>query len=149
MKILSLLSRDAKILYDTMKELRISEDQLYLHDDENCPCGSGKAYKDCCKGKSDDGPVNSKKPVEVLLMEEMRNGFKQDKVCLHPDQSSCKGEIKGAHALQNHKIISLLASADNHVIMQDYRKQPIVIKEDPTNPILIVPFTKERGYHDA
>ena len=79
MKIFSLLNKDAKILYDTMKELQIPEDQLYLHDDESCPCGSGKAYKDCCKGKSDEGPVNSKKPVEVLLMEEMRNGFKRDK----------------------------------------------------------------------
>lgn len=48
-------------------------------------------------------------------------------------------------ALQNHKIISLLASADNHVIMQDPAKQPIVIKEDPVNPILIVPFTRVSG----
>ena len=62
MKIFSLLNKDAKILYDTMKELQIPENQLYLHDDESCPCGSGKSYKDCCKGKSDDGPVNSKKP---------------------------------------------------------------------------------------
>lgn len=145
MKIFSLLNKDAKILYDTMKELQIPENQLYLHDDESCPCGSGKSYKDCCKGKSDDGPVNSKKPVEVLLMEEMRKGFKQDKVCLHPDQANCKGKIKEAHALQNHKIISLLASADNHVIMQDPAKQPIVIKEDPVNPILIVPFTRVSG----
>lgn len=104
MKIFSLLNKDAKILYDTMKELQIPENQLYLHDDESCPCGSGKSYKDCCKGKSDDGPVNSKKPVEVLLMEEMRKGFKQDKVCLHPDQANCKGKIKEAHALQNHMI---------------------------------------------
>ena len=145
MKIFSLLNKDAKILYDTMKELQIPENQLYLHDDESCPCGSGKSYKDCCKGKSDDGPVNSKKPVEVLLMEEMRKGFKQDKVCLHPDQANCKGKIKEAHALQNHKIISLLASADNHMIMQDPAKQPIVIKEDPVNPILIVPFTRVSG----
>ena len=106
MKIFSLLNKDAKILYDTMKELQIPENQLYLHDDESCPCGSGKSYKDCCKGKSDDGPVNSKKPVEVLLMEEMRKGFKQDKVCLHPDQAKCKGKIKEAHALQNHMITS-------------------------------------------
>lgn len=56
MKILSLINKDAKILYDTMKNLQISEEQLYLHDDEGCPCGSGKIYRDCCKGKSDDGP---------------------------------------------------------------------------------------------
>lgn len=42
MKIFSLLNKDAKILYDTMKELQIPENQLYLHDDESCPCGSGE-----------------------------------------------------------------------------------------------------------
>ena len=36
MKIFSLLNKDAKILYDTMKELQIPENQLYLHDDESC-----------------------------------------------------------------------------------------------------------------
>ena len=29
--------------------------------------------------------------------------------------------------------------------MQDPAKQPIVIKEDPVNPILIVPFTRVSG----
>lgn len=42
MKIFSLLNKDAKILYDTMKELQIPENQLYLHDDESCPRGSGE-----------------------------------------------------------------------------------------------------------
>ena len=79
MRMLPLVNKDAKILYEYMKELQIPEDQLYLHDDESCPCGSGKTYKECCKGKCDAGPVKSKKPVEVLLVEEMKNGFKQDK----------------------------------------------------------------------
>ena len=68
-----------EILDEYMKEFQISEDQLYLHDDEQCPCGSGKTYKDCCKGKNDGEPVNPKKPVEVLVMEGMRKGLKQDK----------------------------------------------------------------------
>lgn len=145
MRLVSLINKDARIIYETMKELQIPEDQLHLHDDESCPCGSGKIYKECCKTKNDCGPVNSRKPVEVLLMEEMRKGLNQDKVCLHPDQTNCKGKIKEAHALQNHKIISLLAGADNHVIMQDPTKQPIVIKDDPVNPIMIVPFSKVSG----
>lgn len=145
MRMLPLVNKDAKILYESMKELQIPEDQLYLHDDESCPCGSGKTYKECCKGKCDAGPVKSKKPVEVLLVEEMKNGFKQDKVCLHPDQVNCRGKIKEAHALQNHKIISLLASADNHIIMQDPTKQPLNVSNDPVNPVMIVPFTRVSG----
>lgn len=145
MKIASMVNKDAKIMYETIKDLQIPEEQMYLHDDESCPCGSGKPYKECCKGKDDSGAVNSRKPLEVLLMEEMRKGFNQDKVCLHPDQANCRGKIKEAHALQNHKIISLLASADNHVIMQDPTKQPIVIKDDPLDPIMIVPFSKVSG----
>lgn len=145
MRLFSLINRDVKILYEYMKEFQISEDQLYLHDDEQCPCGSGKTYKDCCKGKNDGEPVNPKKPVEVLVMEGMRKGLKQDKLCLHPDQAKCKGKIKEAHALQNHKIISMLASEDNHVIMQDPTRKPIVIKDKLANSILIVPFTRVSG----
>lgn len=52
MKIFSLLNKDAKILYDTMKELQIPENQLYLHDDESCPCGSGNHTRIVVKEKA-------------------------------------------------------------------------------------------------
>ena len=85
-------------------------------DTEPCPCGSGAAYNACCKGKS-KAPENTKKPPEVLIMEKMRKA--PQKCCLHPDTSNCKGKIKEAHALQNNKIISLLAGTDRHVYMLD------------------------------
>ena len=76
-------------------------------------------------------------------MERMRKSLKKRRLCLHPDQTHCQGGIKEAHALQNHKIISLLASSDNHVIMQDHTKQPIVFADNSFNPI--VPFSKVSG----
>lgn len=142
---ISRYSRDAKIVYDSMKQLEIPLNQLFIHDDELCPCGSGKMFSDCCKNKPDLGTIKSPKPTEVLLMERIRKSLKKRRVCLHPDQTRCRGHIKEAHALQNHKIISLLASSDNHVMMQDHTKQPFVFAGDSLKPIVIVPFSKVSG----
>lgn len=142
---MTLFNRDAKIIYNSMKQLELPKDQLFIHDDELCPCGSGKMFSNCCKNKPDSGPTNSPKPTEVLLMERMRKSLRKRRSCLHPDQARCQGDIKEAHALQNHKIISLLASGDNHVMMQDHTKQPIVFDDDPLNPVVIIPFRKVSG----
>ncbi len=61
-------------------------------------------------------------------MEKMRASM--EKCCLHPDKANCNGKIKSAHALQNNKIISLLAGVDRHVYMLDAKKQPILIPLD-------------------
>ena len=145
LKSMSLFNKDAKIVYNSMKENRLSADQLYIHDEELCPCGSGKLFIDCCKNKSDPGPTNSPKPLEVLLMERMRKSIKNMEFCLHPNQDGCQGKIKKAHALQNHKIISLLSGSDNHVIMQDHTKQPIILDDDPTHSVVIIPFSRVSG----
>lgn len=142
---MSLFSKDARIMLNSIKELEIPKDQLYIHDDELCPCGSGKSYLNCCKNKPDPGPVKSPKPAEVVIMEQMRAYKKRLKFCLHPDQTLCQGSIKEAHALQNHKIISLLAGSDNHVIMQDHTKRPLVLDKNPFNPDVIVLFDKVSG----
>lgn len=76
-----------------------------IRDNEECPCGSGKLFVDCCKNR----PVtisSSKEPPEVQLMKRMRSSMK--KCCMHPDKSKCNRRIKKAHALQNNKIMSLL-----------------------------------------
>ena len=145
LRILSLFNRDAKIVYNSMKRLELPKDQLFIRDDELCPCGSGKIFSICCKNIPDSGPTISPKPTEVILMERMRKSIKKRRLCLHPNQTSCQGDIKEAHALQNHKIISLLASSDNHVMMQDHTKQPIILDNDPLNPVVIVPFSKVSG----
>lgn len=136
-----ILMEDIKILKEIADDYALPEDQLYIHDDEPCPCGSGKEYINCCKGKSDTQQEVSPKPIEVLTMENMRGQLKRFHCCLHPDHANCKGKIKDAHALQNNKILSLLGSVDNHVIIQDHTRKPLILQRDG-NPIIIIPFEK-------
>ena len=127
---MSIFNKDARKIYQSITEQSLPKDQLYIHDDELCPCGSEKLFIDCCKNKSDPGPILSRKPPEVIVMERFRNSVKKNEMCLYPDISCCKGRIKEAHALQNHKILSILAGSDNHVIMIDHTKQPIIFQDN-------------------
>ncbi|WP_413380801.1 YecA family protein [Alkalihalobacillus sp. 1P02AB] len=92
---------------------------------ESCPCGSGKLYKDCCKNIGIIQVQESKKPLEVQIMELMKKSMK--KCCLYPEQNNCKGDIKNAHALQNNKIISLLGGSERHVYLLDPKKRPLLV----------------------
>ena len=86
MKIFSLLNKDAKILYDTMKELQIPENQLYLHDDESCPCGSGKSY-------------NTEIASIQKAIEEQKNTLKEKKTALKKaEKEAASLEAKKAKA---------------------------------------------------
>lgn len=110
--------------------------RMKINDKELCPCGSGKIYMECCKGKQAK-PNTSKKPPQVQIMEKMRSSMKR--CCMHPDKDKCKGKIKEAHALQNNKIISLLAGAERHVYMMDAKKQPLLI---PVENGEVIPFVE-------
>lgn len=107
---------------------------------EDCPCGSRKAYKDCCKNRKTIPTQISKKPPEVQVMEMMRRSMK--KCCMHPEQSNCKGKIKNAHALQNNKIISLLAGSERHVYLLDPKKQPLLVPLDNGKTEIIVELSR-------
>ncbi len=110
-----------------------------IKSDEQCPCGSGNLYKECCREKKLN--INlSKKPPEVQIMEKMRASMK--KCCMHPDQAHCKGKIKHAHALQNNKIISLLADSERHVYMMNPKKQPLLIPLENGEVVPIIEVSK-------
>ena len=114
--------------------------KMKLSDKEACPCGSGSLYKDCCKNKIRKTTVDTKKPLEVQVMERMRKSMKR--CCLHPDQATCKKMIKKAHALQNNKIMSLLAGESRHVYLLDAKKKPIFIPMDNGEVVPIVPMSR-------
>lgn len=111
-----------------------------IWDKEDCPCGSGKKYINCCKSKILKSQQLSKKPPEVQAMDIMRKSM--TKCCMHPDQAHCKGKIKGAHALQNNKIIKLLAESERHVYMLTPKKQPILISLENDEVVPIVEINK-------
>ena len=64
------------------------------------------------------------------------------KCCMHPDQSNCNGKIKNAHALQNNKIISLLAGTERHVYTMDKKRQPLIIPIEGEEPEVMVEFSR-------
>lgn len=100
---------------------------IIIFDNEPCPCGSNNSFVKCCKNKN-IAVTETRKPPEVQIMEAMRKSMK--KCCLHPDSANCKGKIKNAHALQNNKIISLLAGSERHVYMLNAKRKPIIIPMD-------------------
>lgn len=100
-------------ILNLLKRIKISKK-------ESCPCGSGEVFINCCHNKEFNPLTETKKPLEVLIGEMMRKSMK--KICMHPDQQNCKGIIKGAHALQNNKIICLLAGNERHVYLIDTKK---------------------------
>lgn len=81
-----------------------------------------------------------KKPPDVQVMEMMRRSLKR--CCMHPDQAQCKGKIKEAHALQNNKIISMLAGSERHVFMMDAKKKPLLIPIENGELAVIVQMSK-------
>ncbi len=103
---------------------QIFSKKFRLKKTELCPCGSGLIYRDCCLGK-EDAPRDIVKPPQVQLMEQIRASL--PKCCMHPDRSSCKGKIKEAHALQNKKILSILADKDHHVYMLAMKGHPLIV----------------------
>lgn len=123
-----------------MEKLKYLLGYKKIKDNENCPCGSGIKFASCCKGKALKTIVTSKKPVDVQIMEKMRAAMK--KCCMHPDQVHCKGNIKAAHALQNNKIISILAGSERHVYMLNPKKKPLLIPMPDGEVIPIVELSK-------
>lgn len=111
-----------------------------IFNNELCPCGSNSKYSACCKDKKISTVAISKKPVEVQIMEMMKASMK--KCCMHPDQDNCKGRIKNAHALQNNKIINILAGSDRHVYIMDAKKKPLIVTLENQESAIIVQLSR-------
>lgn len=113
---------------------------IKIFNNELCPCGSNLKYSVCCKYKKTSTLSLSKKPIEIQVMEMMRGSMK--KCCMHPDRINCKGRIKNAHALQNNKIINILAGNDRHVYTMDAKKKPLILTLENQESKLIVQLSK-------
>ena len=123
----------------TLEVLKYSIFHSRIKDNEECPCGSGKLFVDCCKNRP-AAIGSSKEPPEVQIMKRMRSSMK--KCCMHPDKSKCNRRIKKAHALQNNKIMSLLAGSQRHVFMLDVKRQPLLVLLENGETIPIVEVCK-------
>lgn len=74
-----------------------------VYPNDPCPCGSGKKYKLCCKGKQDDADFVN--PLNLLDNYKLIRKESRIKQCLHPNNEECSEKIIGAHSIQNNKIL--------------------------------------------
>lgn len=112
-------------------------------DSETCPCGSGLPYKSCCKNRVPDiDPSIQNNPSRVAALASKRLRDALPKCCMHPDKANCKGKVKAAHALQNNKIISLLAGDEHHIYTLAPKDNPLYIGGEWDNLIVLSDIKK-------
>lgn len=93
---------------------------LKIKNSEPCLCGSGKAFKNCCKSKINNNKniaediLNNPNRINNMMFQMLRST--DFKVCFHPDKAKCKLPIKNAHTLQNNGVLSIIAE-ENHVMV--------------------------------
>lgn len=117
-----------------------------------CPCGSGRKYKKCCWGLSDE-QINEKlksRPRAQDMIEEFDKASKGSKImqCLHPNHDECSEAIIKAHSIQKNKILKKISK--NGLVIN-----PLVKKfKDGFNPFqkqgckIVSTFSGFCGYHD-
>ncbi|WP_338627578.1 SEC-C domain-containing protein [Clostridium baratii] len=98
-----------------MKELNF----MRITKSELCPCGSGKKYKSCCfnakdKDINEDKMIENERWLNSFIMGMYKETDYEE--CIYYDKNSCKGQIIGAHTLQNNGVLTKL-SEKNHVFM--------------------------------
>ncbi|PGU16758.1 hypothetical protein COD22_27220 [Bacillus thuringiensis] len=86
---------------------------------ELCPCGSELKFKFCCYQKARDAKYSKNERIDYpdsRLNHIMNNSWEQSnfKLCLGFDKEKCEGVIKGAHTIQNNRILNRL-SDEGHV----------------------------------
>ncbi|APO44592.1 hypothetical protein BS614_11685 [Paenibacillus xylanexedens] len=86
---------------------------------EQCPCGSKKSFKFCCKPKSTEHKHNWKEyrkhPDKRKKYEYVKNwNDTAFEICLAFDHEECRGNIKNAHSIQKKRILNRI-SRDGHL----------------------------------
>lgn len=115
---------------------------------EECPCGSGLKYMNCCLHRHDiDVNIDHLNKIALDIAKKFDNC--KYEVCLHPAQSECKPPIKAAHAIQNHGTLSLI-SVDNHVIgFRSDKTTPLKLLENNNNEVVFQRMPESIGVNEA
>ncbi|MEK3943527.1 hypothetical protein [Paenibacillus sp. FSL H3-0310] len=109
---------------------------------EPCPCHPDKKFKFCCyqKAREDNSFSNHKDSSIGRVNHLLRTEFaKTDfKICFGFDKTECKGPIKGAHTIQNNRILDRL-SDNGHLyhfsteVVKEGRPPEAIIKQVSRN----------------
>lgn len=113
-------------------------ENYWIGKNEPCPCGSGKKYKDCCKGRDNQASLDMDRSLDGQLLELLRKPVA--KSCIHPDQASCRGMVRNSRPLQPERVMNLLSGADKQVYVMDRDVEPRVIKFEDDEPIVLTDF---------
>lgn len=108
-----------------------------------CPCGSGKKYKKCCLGKTNDQHL-----AEAIV--DSMNNIKNEariKQCLHPKHEECNGKIVKAHAIQNNRILNKIAE-NGMLVTLDGVSHYMFQTSDTKGRGITTAFTGFCAYHD-
>ncbi|PGC57842.1 hypothetical protein COM24_05600 [Bacillus toyonensis] len=86
---------------------------------ESCPCGSGRKFKFCCYQKARTVKYAKHEKIDYpdsRLNHIMNKSWEQSdfKTCFAFNKERCEGLIKGAHSIQNNRILNRV-SDDGHV----------------------------------
>ena len=73
-------------------------ENYWISRNEPCPCGSGRKYGMCCKGKDNQASLDMDRSLDGQLLELLRRPV--TRVCIHPDQAGCKGMVRNSRPLQ-------------------------------------------------
>ena len=90
--------------------------ELKIEAYEPCPCGSEKKFKFCCYSKA-KASQPKKQDYPIGRINHMLTKSWQDtdyKTCMAFDKEKCDKTIKGAHSIQNNRILNRI-SEDGHV----------------------------------
>lgn len=125
---------------------------MRIKDTENCPCGSEKLYKQCCKNRKDQ-KVDLKKLVEnenrmnAEAISVLRNS--KFSTCLHPSKNECSKKIIGAHTLQNNGVLSYLSYNEEVVVIEPgVNKNGVKLDFKNKTKKKATTFTGFCSYHD-
>ncbi|MGN7403413.1 SEC-C domain-containing protein [Cytobacillus praedii] len=104
---------------------------LKLDPYEECPCGSEKKYKFCCYQKAREVRDEGYKPEKLSegrINHEILKAWESTdfKTCFAFNKEECNGAIKGAHSIQNNRILNKI-SKDGHV----YRIESKISEQAP------------------
>lgn len=86
---------------------------------ESCPCGSGQKFKFCCYQRAKNAKHAKNERIHYSdgrLYHLMNKSWEESnfKLCFGFDKEECEGVIKGAHSIQNNRILNRI-SDNGHV----------------------------------
>lgn len=124
-----------------MRELKIGRN-------DPCPCKSGKKYKKCHGSMEEKIDITDPNiPVQSIIERGVKAGH--IKLCIHPDQSTCSGNIIKAHSIQNNRILNKIGrNGEVYMVKSAMTRHSFRMKFKLIGRKVATTFTGFCGYHD-